>query len=1228
MILKRITLNNFLSHRNTTVEFPLGVTVFVGPNGAGKTSIIDGIFVALFNHRPRGENWSDVIHRGSASARIELDFEGGGVPYRVVWERRKTGTPVYKLYRADSRTLIAEGVREVQAQLEAITDLDRDSAINSILIRQGEITSLLDKTPAERKKIIGRLIGLDKLETAWKNMEGVTKHFKDKIRAYERLQGEYDYLTKQLEELELERQKLEAEIQELTKQIKANEEELTKDNQLLKTIEEKKEKHTTISNEIERINIQLEGVRDNLNKAIGELEQAEAAKKRMGELFPIIQKLELLEELLKITGEIKQLEERKSVFTSELSRIQEIESAINETTPSHEEYLKTESEIRTIEEKIAKLQSSREVLARLEKEKESVLKELDNTNNKLHETLKRLKECPLLPDRVDESLLSKLPEELEKEITELQANLNAYASRLEELYAEIKEVRVAKARMEELQPLVTRLPMLKELKALNLEISEKTREIERVQGILSSIAELRETLETLYPTYEEYQQIEKELERLQEELNKIQDELQQLSRLETKLHEKEAQLHKVKEEVEELEHEILKFLSSPTQDAKEKKLEELTKKIKETKEELKKQQDRIAALVGRINEIKEYLHLLEGSNICPVCHREMDEEHKARVRREFLEEITQNENEINRLESMSENLQKKLEELETLRRSIERLDVDRYQRMKQELEELITEVSSLKTQVAERNRLERMFIDIQREINKKEERKKSIEKDYHRYFMVQEQLGKILRENPELELQEQLSKLETQISQLQNRASQLASTLGEVPHDLDVEIETLEKLNEEYLGLRAKVERLESIETEITEIKNEIERITKLKIPSRLLAEKMFLERKIKELSEKLKDLEIKIGSTQRDVEHLKDLDGRRQELKAKLEELKPAHEKYVGSIEALKRERPKNEVLRNIDPVSQQLSSLESKKRELVLTIGEVPEDLEAEISRLRKLKEEYIRTSEEAKRVGPLQEQVSRLKAEVESLKRTINSKKMELESLGFSEEELRSLQEKVRNIENEIKKLEGKKAVRESNLEEKIKKIEGIKAQIETLKRELKKVEQLQKLVSDLEKIRAAYHRDSVQRLLRQKIAPIISELATEYIETFNMDITDVYLSEDFDITVVKNSTEVSTSTLSGGEKVAVALALRLAIARALSRNLLVVIMDEPTTHLDDERRKDLVEILDRFFKSSGAIPQVVIVTHHPELETVADTLYIVKNADGVSQAKEAESVEEGL
>ena len=87
----------------------------------------------------------------------------------------------------------------------------------------------------------------------------------------------------------------------------------------------------------------------------------------------------------------------------------------------------------------------------------------------------------------------------------------------------------------------------------------------------------------------------------------------------------------------------------------------------------------------------------------------------------------------------------------------------------------------------------------------------------------------------------------------------------------------------------------------------------------------------------------------------------------------------------------------------------------------------------------------------------------------------------------------------------------------------------------------------------------------------MSPIISEFARGYIENFNPDITDISVNEDFDVSIMKQGGKISIKSISCGEKVAVAIALRLAIAKALAGRISTIIMDGPT-NLDEEMGRE--------------------------------------------------------
>lgn len=64
-------------------------------------------------------------------------------------------------------------------------------------------------------------------------------------------------------------------------------------------------------------------------------------------------------------------------------------------------------------------------------------------------------------------------------------------------------------------------------------------------------------------------------------------------------------------------------------------------------------------------------------------------------------------------------------------------------------------------------------------------------------------------------------------------------------------------------------------------------------------------------------------------------------------------------------------------------------------------------------------------------------------------------------------------------------------------------------------------------------------------------------------------------------------------------AISISFLLALSELLS-TMGFVILDEPTTHLDEERRLDLVSVLS-LLKNN---PQIIIVDHNPELKDASD------------------------
>ena len=151
------------------------------------------------------------------------------------------------------------------------------------------------------------------------------------------------------------------------------------------------------------------------------------------------------------------------------------------------------------------------------------------------------------------------------------------------------------------------------------------------------------------------------------------------------------------------------------------------------------------------------------------------------------------------------------------------------------------------------------------------------------------------------------------------------------------------------------------------------------------------------------------------------------------------------------------------------------------------------------------------------------------------------------------------------------------------------------------------QVKAYVMILEQIQEnVYNRDGpVGKSLRSWALQLISEKASDYLEKLNTKIQRISLSEKntkVDISCYSRSTILELESLSGGEQVSIALALRLGMADLLgASNLNFMILDEPTTHLDSERRKSLVNVLSHLtnIKDVNSSIQFIIITHDAEI-----------------------------
>ncbi|MGD2146831.1 MAG: SMC family ATPase [Anaerolineae bacterium] len=201
MVPEKLVLKNFMCYRQATLDFAgIRIACLAGENGAGKSALLDATTWALWGNSRVGARQDDnLIRLGEEEMAVELTFAVGGETYRVLRQRKagKRGRSVLDfqvITEGRWRSLTEGGIRATQQRIEDVIKLDYDTFLNSAFLRQGRADEFTVKTAAERKRVLGDILGLDR----WSVYEGRAK---DRHRA---LEGEAEANRLRLEEIESE----------------------------------------------------------------------------------------------------------------------------------------------------------------------------------------------------------------------------------------------------------------------------------------------------------------------------------------------------------------------------------------------------------------------------------------------------------------------------------------------------------------------------------------------------------------------------------------------------------------------------------------------------------------------------------------------------------------------------------------------------------------------------------------------------------------------------------------------------------------------------------------------------------------------------------------------------------------------------------------------------------------------------------------------------------------
>ena len=458
--------------------------------------------------------------------------------------------------------------------------------------------------------------------------------------------------------------------------------------------------------------------------------------------------------------------------------------------------------------------------------------------------------------------------------------------------------------------------------------------------------------------------------------------------------------------------------------------------------------------------------------------------------------------------------------------------------------------------------------------------------------------------------QQEIKEAEPEKNQLELKQKQIHEELKKLQKELEIETPKIDKIKQLELRkdelLRYVKETMKEIQQKISENERKIRDCEGCFDEIKL---KVDFESKIQKVEEAVEDTLRKIQEMASQIASLKE----KQILASKLQ-LKdnkcPVCDSIVEKLNPFfQEEHIKEEIIKlqeNIKLKEKELDMYTQKKKEF---LEKVQKTRDAEAT----LRAHSINTKEELMEIQK-ETQIQKVKlpminnndlkeiSQIDDHSKVIfeNILKLEVDTKGFSEKEFL-------NLKNIISEKQTSLSQMDQQIGGILEKIDKAKRQIETIQKVILELKIVKKYVSKLDKVQTnIFSRDgSVATSLRSWALNSISVKASEYLSFLNTKIQRIALSEkarDVSIACYSKTEVLELESLSGGEKVSVALALRLGMASLLgSSNLNLMILDEPTTHLDAERKKSLVRVLSQLTEiSNSQTPmQFLIITHDAEI-----------------------------
>jgi DNA repair protein SbcC/Rad50 len=691
-------------------------------------------------------------------------------------------------------------------------------------------------------------------------------------------------------------------------------------------------------------------------------------------------------------------------------------------------------------------------------------------------------------------------------------------------------------------------------------------------------------------------------------------------------------------EKDEYDKEIIKFKAEQEKSQKDyKKISFTFEKLKEIKDNLEKASEEYKSTKVSVENLKNSLgdteklikKAKEAKAICDTNKKpyekykklQVDEKLLTKQEKEFHSLQKDYDKQVNKLEKLNIEINSYQETITKIKKIQEKFPELKSKHTRYQLMEKKIGIVQEKLAVVNSNKKQ---LDIKiKKLRKTQIEKNKLEEKLQDLPVLKESISKIEKNQEKiLSIERKIASLDTERSQYLKNKSDSEGGLCPFLHEKckNITNDSLEVHFQDKIDILE--EDLTSFRSTLRKLKLELE---KLQIDKDSYDRLKNDEIRVKQLGEQFEEIKKEVQDLRKSVLDFSTLQEKLHEVTTEKNQLHEYEKEYTIQHEKIFKVLPEEEKAlkkrqKGVQPLEEQISVL-SKDLEKLKDVPIKLQNLRDDLEKCKEGNDLYISNVKIMKTLPNLEKERQTKLKEIEKFKNDLQEKQVILQKLEiqFNIAEFEEISTKREKLSESLIRLQEKfQFIEETQqkIQQKILKLEKVKKSMKGIEKEK---DELDEIMAFSGIVRSIYKESGPK--ITEALLNNINGLASEiFRDLSDQDAVSIEWLPDFDVKIITSLNERYFHQLSGGEQMAAALAIRLAVLQTLT-DVDFAFFDEPTTNLDVETRQNLAKSIQKL----SNFQQIFVISHDDTFEENSDNIIRFTKNEDQETCVEFESIE---